>query len=118
MSMPGADMPSSEFHGYDYIHRLVGCTPEESPETYELLSPAGHVGSHCPPTLLLQGSDDVFQLAPAVRRLQQALRGAGVPSVLVEFPHSEHAFDLILPQISPAAQAATYDVERFLALMV
>jgi acetyl esterase/lipase len=108
----------AQFHGYDYIHRLVGCTPEESPETYELLSPAAHVGSPCPATLLLQGSDDVFQLAPAVRRLQQSLRGAGVPSVLVEFPHSEHAFDLILPQISPAAQAATYDVERFLALMV
>jgi hypothetical protein len=37
---------------------------------------------------------------------------------MVEFPHSEHAFDLILPQISPAAQAATYDAERFLGLML
>ena len=52
--------------------------------------------------------------APAASHLQ----AAGVPSVLVEFPNSDHAFDLVLPHISPAAQAATYDVERFLALMV
>jgi hypothetical protein len=35
----------------------------------------------------------------------------------VEFPRTDHAFDLVLPQVSPAAQAAVYDVERFLALM-
>jgi hypothetical protein len=35
----------------------------------------------------------------------------------VEFPHSEHAFDLIFPQINPASQAALQDVERFLAMM-
>jgi acetyl esterase/lipase len=37
--------------------------------------------------------------------------------ILVEYPHTEHGFDLILPQISPVAQAATREVERFLALM-
>ncbi len=57
-------------------------------------------------------------MSRSVRRLHQLLRTAGVPSVLVEFPNSDHAFDLVLPRISPAAQAATYDVERFLALMV
>ncbi len=30
----------------------------------------------------------------------------------------EHAFDLLAPQISPSAQAALYDVERFLALVL
>ena len=30
---------------------------------------------------------------------------------------AEHASDLILPQISPPAQVALYEVERFLALL-
>lgn len=102
----------------NFISRLVGGAPDEIPETYALLSPAAHVRPGCPPTLLLQGTDDFFELLPGVKRLHQSLQAAGVPSVLVEFPHCEHAFDLIMPQTSPAAQAATQDVEHFLALMI
>jgi acetyl esterase/lipase len=68
--------------------------------------------------LLLHGTDDIFDLTPAVRRLHQELLGAGATSILVEFPHTEHAFDLVLPRVSPVAQAAAYDVERFLALLI
>ena len=100
------------------ISEMLGGSAAEIPETYKLLSPIMHVGSHCPPTLLLQGADDVFELAPGVREIQARLREAGVPVVWVEFPHTEHGFDLIAPQISPVAQAATYDVERFLAMLV
>ncbi len=64
------------------------------------------------------GGVDVFGMTGSVRTLHQALRAAGVRSVLVEFPSIDHAFDLVLPQVSPVAQAATYDVERFLVLMV
>jgi acetyl esterase/lipase len=99
------------------IARILGGEPDDVPDTYRLLSPIFHVGPHCPPTLLLQGSDDVFELAPAVRRLHAGLQAAGVPSVLVEFPHTEHGFDLIFPRVSPLARAATRDVERFLALL-
>jgi acetyl esterase/lipase len=102
----------------DMIPDLIGGAPDEVPELYRLLSPIDHVGQHCPPTLLLQGTDDVFELPPAVRRLHRELRGAGASSILIEFPHAEHAFDLVLPQVSPVAQAATYDIERFLALLV
>jgi acetyl esterase/lipase len=96
---------------------MFGGTPEEIPEIYELYSPTSHVSADCPPTLLLQGSDDIFQLAPGVRCLHQSLQHAGVPSILVEFPYCEHAFDLIFPQISPSSQASLQDVERFLAMM-
>jgi acetyl esterase/lipase len=112
-SLPENEEPSM----HTFIPCLLGGTPDEIPETYRLLSPLSHVGSHCPPTLLLQGSDDVFELAPAVRRLHKRLKEAGVPSILVEFPHTEHGFDLVLPRISPLAQAATCDVERFLGLL-
>ncbi len=50
--------------------------------------------------------------------MQALLREAGVPVVWIEFPHTEHGFDLIALQISPVAQAATYDVERFLAMLI
>jgi acetyl esterase/lipase len=97
-----------------FVAEMLGGTAAEIPETYRLLSPIYHVGTHCPPTLLLQGSDDVFGLAPGVRRLHESLRAAGVPSALLEFPHTEHGFDLLLPQISPATRAATRGVEQFL----
>jgi acetyl esterase/lipase len=101
----------------DLVANALGASPEEAPALYRLFSPISHVGPHCPPTLLLQGGHDLFRMAPDVRRLHQALCDAGVPSVYVEFPETEHAFDLLFP-CSPAAQAATCDTERFLALMV
>ena len=101
----------------DLVANALGASPEEAPALYRLFSPASHVGPHCPPTLLLQGGHDLCLMLPDVRRLHQALCDAGVPSVYVEFPETEHAFDLLFP-CSPAAQAATCDTERFLALMV
>ncbi len=102
----------------DFFPAMLGGTPDEIPETYRLLSPINHVAPHCPPTLLLHGTDDIFDLTPGVRRLHRELLDAGATSILVEFPHAEHAFDLVLSRVSPVAQAAAYDVERFLALLV
>lgn len=101
----------------NYLVNLLGGSLEEIPEIYKMLSPITHVSKNCPPTLILQGSDDVFELAPTTRHLHRALLEAGVPAILVEYPHTEHGFDLILPQISPVAQAATREVDRFLAQM-
>jgi len=101
-----------------YLAHVVGGSPDELPEAYRLLSPNTHIGPHCPPTLLLQGLDDFFQVAPGARQLYESLRRAGITSILVEYPHTQHAFDIILPRVSPVAQSAVYDVERFLALMV
>jgi acetyl esterase/lipase len=113
-------LPSNESveRAGNFMADLVGADPVVDPDRYRRLSPLGHVSPHCPPTLLLQGTVDIFGLAPATRRLYCALRQASVPAILVEFPQTDHAFDLALPWVSPAAQAATYDVERFLALMV
>lgn len=99
------------------MRALFGGTPGEVPEEYRLASPVAHAGPHCPPTLLLQGEHDSIVSAVAVRALADRLRGVGVPVVHIEYPCTEHAFDLILPQISPSAQASWYEAERFLALM-
>ena len=107
--------PGHEKQFGDIIAEMLGGTVAEVPDTYRLLSPIYHIGAHCPPTLLLHGSDDVFGLTPGVRRLRECLRAAGVPSALIEFPHTEHGFDLLLPRISLTARAATRGVEQFLA---
>jgi len=99
------------------MRALFGGTPGEVPEEYRLASPITHAGPGCPPTLLLQGEHDSIVSAEAVRALADRLRGVGVPVVHVEYPCTEHAFDLILPQFSPAAQASWYETERFLALL-
>jgi acetyl esterase/lipase len=102
----------------EVVAGLLGGWAREVPDRYDLLSPDRHVCPDCPPTLLLQGGHDhVLPLAP-VRSLYRELGAAGVPVVYVEFPATEHAFDLVLPGVSPAAQSAWHDVERFLALLV
>lgn len=101
----------------DFLVEILGGNPDEIPEMYELLSPISHIGPQCPATLLLQGSDDLFNLAEPLREFYQKLQFVGVTSILVEYPHTEHAFDLVFPSISPVAQSATYEVERFLALI-
>ena len=110
----GLDIEDVEY----YMTDLVGVDLTSDPARYRRLSPVERVGPHCPPTLLLQGEMDIFGLAPATRRLHAALQRAGVLSVLVEFPQTDHAFDLVLPWISPSAQSAIYDLERFLALLL
>jgi acetyl esterase/lipase len=96
---------------------ILGGHPHEVPEIYELYSPVSYVHPGCPPTLLLQGEDDMITPVEATRALYQKLVEAGVPAVNVVFPQTDHGFDLALPKISPTAQAALYDIDRFLALM-
>jgi acetyl esterase/lipase len=100
---------------------LLGGTLLERPEAYRLGSPLVHVGAHCPPTLLMHGEDDIIINPSQSRRLHQRLRKAGVRSVYIEAPGAVHAFDQyfgVSRRIAPAAQSATYDIERFLALLV
>jgi acetyl esterase/lipase len=52
------------------------------------------------------------------QELYTKLVEAGVPAVNIIFPWTDHAFDLLFPQINPAAQSALYDVDRFLALLL
>jgi acetyl esterase/lipase len=96
---------------------VVDGTPEEKLEALHLGSPLHHIGDHCPPTLLLQGTHDFAVMHPDIRHFHHTLVEAGLPSILVEFPNTEHAFDILSPKWSPATQAATYDVERFLAII-
>jgi acetyl esterase/lipase len=95
---------------------LVGGQPDDVPEMYDLASPIHQVSAASPPTLLFHGEHDSVVPVASARRLSHALAAAGVPVVYVEFPRTEHAFDVLYPPLlGPAAQAALHDLERFLA---
>ena len=65
---------------------------------------------------MFQGTHDAVVPLEAARRLHRSLEAAGVPVVYVEYIWTEHAFDLMYPPLAnPAAKAALYDLERFLA---
>lgn len=97
---------------------LLGGHPDECPETYALYSPVTHVHPGCPPTLLMQGEHDIIAPVKATRLLHARLVEEKVLAVMHLLPQTDHAFDLILPKISPSAHTAFYDVERFMAMMV
>jgi acetyl esterase/lipase len=99
------------------LDTLLGGSLHEVPEMYALASPVTHVGPGSPPTLLIQGIPDVYTPAAATRELHRRLVECGVPAVNIMYPLTNHAFDLLLPQVSLPTHAAVYYVERFLALM-
>jgi acetyl esterase/lipase len=95
---------------------LLGGHPDECPEQYALYSPVTHVHPNCPATLLLHGEHDTMAPVKTTRFLYTRLMEEKVKTVMHILPQTDHAFDLQLPNLSPSAHNAFYDVERFLAL--
>ncbi len=118
VGLPGAADRKKTTMDAGRMDTLLGGHLHEVPEAYELASPVAHVQRGSPPTLLIQGEPDVIQPAAATRVLYWKLIGCGTPAVNIIYPLTNHAFDLLLPQVSPPAHAALYYLERFLALMV
>jgi len=129
MQLPSwmAKRMGSEFHrlGFDKDFKnaglmapLLGGTPDECPEEYDWFSPIHHVHPYCPPTFLMHGHHDVMVPVSSTIQLHDLLKEKHVPTVMHILPQTDHAFDLILPAISPSAHTAFYDLERFLALFV
>ncbi len=100
------------------VSGVVGSTPAENPDIYRLLSPVSYISPACPPTLFLQGTHDIFIDHREVEKMHVKLRQMGVPAVYMSFDNCDHAFDTVLPRVSPSSQTVSYYFERFLALMV
>ncbi len=106
---------------YQYAGRvdiLLGGHPEEVPDMYRLACPTAHVHPGSPPTLLMQGKDDFLVPVDATYAHYAKLVESGVPAINVDFPWTDHAFDLLFQQISPPVQSTFYDADRFLALLL
>jgi acetyl esterase/lipase len=110
--------PRKSFNYAGRLDILLGGHPEEVPEMYRLACPTTHVHPGSPPTLLMQGEDDFLVPVSGTFELFAKLVESDVPAINVVFPWTDHGFDLLLPQVNPAAQSALYEVDRFLALML
>jgi acetyl esterase/lipase len=100
---------------------LLGGYPEDVPDMYRLACPTTHVHPGSPPTLSLRGDRDCLNPKEGNRELYAKLVESGVPAIDVVLPWTEHGFDLLIPYfspLSPPAQSALYDVDRFLALLL
>lgn len=96
---------------------IVGGSPQQVSERYALLSPMTHVHFGCPPTLLMQGRDDIIvPPAPAIE-MRDKLRSVGVPAAVLMLPYADHGFDLMATDWSPSARQALWHAERFLAFV-
>jgi len=109
---------NKSIHDAGRLDVFLGGHPQDVPDMYQLASPPTHIHPDCPPTLLFHGNHDVLVPADATSALHIKLVHTGVPAITVLFPWTEHGFDLIFPQLNPAAQSALYDVDRFLALLL
>ena len=99
------------------MEQLLGGSPDEVPETYKLVSPLNYVHAQCPTTLFFQGAHDYLLPVSITRKLHAHLLEKGVRSIYIELPQTEHTFDQFLPEYSPPAQVALYDLDRFLAIV-
>lgn len=108
------EMPASRD---EMMANLLGGRPFEVPEMYDLASPISHVRPDSPPTLLFHGEHDFMVPVESARRLRRKMEAMEAQVVYVEFPQTDHAFDLFLPPYSAATLAAIYDIDRFLALL-
>lgn len=105
------------FENAGAIAPLLGGHPDECPDTYRLYSVLTHVHAGCPPTYLIHGAHDIMAPVYSTEVLFRRLSAENVPVVMHILPQTDHAFDLVLPRLSPAAHTELYDVERFLALL-
>ena len=97
---------------------LLGGWPQDVPDMYELASPITHVHPGSPPTLLVQGNLDFVTPVDSTFELYTKLVNTGVPAINVVYPWTDHGFDMLFLELSPPAQSALYDVDRFLALLL
>lgn len=128
VSMPAwiQKMTGEKFHrlGFDKdsqfgtLPKMLGCHPDECPGIYASFSPITYIHKECPPTFIIQGQHDLIVPESSTKKFFERLSESGVPVVMYSIPQTDHAFDLVLPVISPVAHTAFYTIERFLALQV
>lgn len=97
------------------LRDLLGGGPLEAPEMFAFASVGAHVRPGLPATLIIQGDQDVLVPVQPARDLYWRLQEVGVHAAYLELPQTDHAFEVLVPQISPPARAAAAAIKQFLA---
>jgi acetyl esterase/lipase len=100
-------------HVRGILETFLGGTPDQNPERYRHASPIAYAASRVPPTLHIYGARDHIVEARFGRMIDRELKKSGNTSVLLEFPWSEHAFDIVPNGLG--GQISLYYTERFLS---
>jgi acetyl esterase/lipase len=100
-------------HVRGVLETFIGGTPDRMADRYRHASPITYASGRVPPTLHLYGARDHVVEARFGRQIDQALKKSGNTSVLLEFPWSEHAFDIVPNGLG--GQVSLYYTERFIA---
>jgi acetyl esterase/lipase len=95
------------------LRDFIGGTPTEFPDLYLQASPYQQVTQRQIPHLLIYGGKDHLVEARYGKKLADRLRSFDTPTVYIEIPWANHAFDTIFNGTSN--QVALYYTERFLA---
>ena len=62
---------------------FLGGSPEQVPARYALLSPITHARAGCPPTLMMQGPNDIIAPLASAKEMRGRLEQAGVKAALL-----------------------------------
>jgi acetyl esterase/lipase len=95
------------------LRDFLGGTPTEFPDLYHQASPYQQVAQKQIPSLLIYSGKDHLVEPRYGKKLADRLRSFGTPTVYIEMPWANHAFDAIFNGTSN--QVALYYTERFLA---
>jgi acetyl esterase/lipase len=95
------------------LRDFLGGTPTEFPDLYDRASPYQQVAQKQIPSLLIYGGKDHLVEVRYGKKLADRLRSFDTPTVYIEIPWANHAFDAIFNGTSN--QVALYYTERFLA---
>ncbi|GAA1968813.1 hypothetical protein GCM10009718_00460 [Isoptericola halotolerans] len=79
--------------GRSLAEQYTGGSPEQHPDRYAAITPAGHVTPGAPPTLMVVGASDHLVPPAGAEELAGVLTGAGVAHELVVLPAATHVFD-------------------------
>jgi acetyl esterase/lipase len=98
------------------LRDFLGGTPRDFLARYQQASPYQLVDAtkqKLPPTLLIYGGQDHLVEARFGQKMAKKIQSVGTPTVYIEIPWANHAFDAVFN--GPSNQLALYYTERFLA---
>ncbi|MDP4153842.1 MAG: prolyl oligopeptidase family serine peptidase, partial [Bacillota bacterium] len=97
---------------------LLGGSPEEGnfKHLYEISSPNRFLSRNVPPTFLIQGSDDSMTPFEPTKAMYENLEKLDVDADMLELPHTDHAFDMVLPNSSVVTNKVLSCINEWLDL--
>lgn len=99
----------------EIYNNYLGGQYNQVPEKFTEISAVHHADTSSPPTLMIHGKIDPLVFYIHNEHLQKRLNELKTPNYYLEFKHATHGCDYNLN--SPAGQACTYAVEKFLAFV-